>query len=268
MAKNLNLPTTVGVFCDFLDGESVEPYGNMGTTVIDILHRTVPLAIERTLTKIPDIRPDEFQFLRTTFIFVHPFLLSEVASVLAPIDLDVADVVLAACGGWVCGFAGHLPKSSNEASGVLSNSQVLSSVKSILQDCDEGKAPTQIEEFRLNQISRELFLCMHRYLKDQKDIELDETSRSLAGLHIHGNSQESLDGDFPWEEWQNAWNQPFQGQALAALETKLQLNAQAIRTDETKFEMSRIIPVVQGSGTGKSRLAEEYGPFPCCFNDL
>lgn len=126
---------------------------------------------------------------------------------------------------------------------MLSNSQVLSLVKSVLQDCDEGKAPTQIEEFRLNQISRELFLCMHRYLTDQKEIELDETSRSFAGLHVHGmNSQEGLGGDLlPWREWQDAWNQPFQGQALAALETKLQLNAQAIRTDETKFQMSRII---------------------------
>lgn len=106
MAKNLNFPTTVGVFCDFLHGKSVKPYGDMGTTVIDILHRTVRLAIERTLTIIPNIRPDEFQFLRTTFHFVHSLLLIEVTSVL---DLDVADVVIAACVGWVCSFADHLP---------------------------------------------------------------------------------------------------------------------------------------------------------------
>jgi hypothetical protein len=74
------------------------------------------------------------------------------------------------------------------------------------------------------------------------------------------NLQEGLDADLiPRTDWQDAWNRPFSGGALNALETKLQLNAHAIRTDSKKRDMSRIIPVVQASGTGKSRLSEEYG---------
>jgi hypothetical protein len=76
--------------------------------------------------------------------------------------------------------------------------------------------------------------------------------------------QEGLDGDLVnYDIWQKAWNRPFRGRALHALETKLQLNAEAIREspDCDKRDMSRIIPVVQASGTGKSRLSEEYGSF-------
>jgi hypothetical protein len=135
----------------------------------------------------------------------------------------------------------------------------LSWVKNLLQDCDKGKAPTQIEDFRLIEISQELLPCMRRHVTDLK---VEEMTRRFKELHVpvHGmNSQEGLDGDLlPWKEWQDAWNQPFQGEALAALTTKLQLNAQAIRTDPKKEQMSRIIPVVQASGTGKSRLSEEY----------
>lgn len=76
------------------------------------------------------------------------------------------------------------------------------------------------------------------------------------------DSQEGVNGDLlDSGRWQNAWNQPFRGRALAALEIKLHLNAHAVRNDEKKEQMSRIIPVVQASGTGKSRLSEEYDPF-------
>lgn len=263
MAKNLNLPTTVGVFCDFLDGESVAPYDDMGITVIDILQRTVRLAIYQALsTRTPGIRTDEFEFLRRrVFPMLALLLPSEMTSVLASINVDVALVVRLACDEWAESFAAHLPRSSDEKSSVLSNSQVLSSIKNLLEDYDKGKAPTQIEEFRLIEISQELLLSMRRHLTGLKDVE--ETARRFTELRVSVrgmNSQEGLDGDLlPWKEWQNAWNQPFRGQALAALETKLQLNAHAIRTDIKKEQMSRIIPVVQASGTGKSRLSEEYG---------
>jgi hypothetical protein len=45
MAKNLNLPTTVGAFCFSICGQYVAPYGDMGTIVIDILQRTLRHAI-------------------------------------------------------------------------------------------------------------------------------------------------------------------------------------------------------------------------------
>ena len=273
MAKNLNLPTTVGEFCDFLDGKSVAPYGDMGPTVTDILQRTVRLAIYQELsTRTPGDGTDEFEFLHSTvFSMLHPLLLrAEIASVLAPIAGNVALVVRRACAAWIHSFAAHLPQSSDEKSNVLSNPQVLSLIKNLLQDCDNGETPAQTEEFRLIEISRELVLCMRRHLTDLKDVE--EAARGFTELRISVrgmNLQEGLDGDLlSWGGWQDAWKQPFRGQALAALETKLQLNAHAIRTDFNKEQMSRIIPVVQASGTGKSRLAEEYGLFPCCFDGL
>ena len=61
----------------------------------------------------------------------------------------------------------------------------------------------------------------------------------------------------PVEEWDAAWNTEFRGHVLKRLELKLHLNVQAITNDQNKHQMSRIIPVVQASGTGKSRLAEE-----------
>ena len=270
MAKNLNLPTTVGEFCDFLDGKSVAPYGDMGTTVIDILQRTVRLAIYQGLSaRTPGDPMDEFEFLRCTGLsMLGPHLLRhEIASVLAPIDVNVAHVVRSACTAWAESFAVNLPRSNDENSNVLSSPRVLSLVKNLLQDCDRQEVPTQIDDVRLLEIAQEFMLCMRRYLTDLKDAEEAAQGFTELRISVRGmNLQEALDGDLlPWRGWQDAWEQPFRGLALTALETKLQLNAQAIRTDFKKEQMSRIIPVVQASGTGKSRLAEEYGLFSLLF---
>src|SRR5579859_5935889 len=150
MAKTLNLPTTVGAFCDFLDGEFVAPYGDTGTTIIDILQKTVRRAIYEALSTITHgIPTDEFEFLRhRVFPMLYLLLPSAMTSVLAPIGANVALVVRLACVEWAESFAGHLPKSSDEKSGMLSDSQVLRLVKNLLQDCDKGEAPIQMEEFR------------------------------------------------------------------------------------------------------------------------
>lgn len=58
-------------------------------------------------------------------------------------------------------------------------------------------------------------------------------------------------------EWDDAWATEFRGDVLRRLEFKLHLNSVAVVTREDKKFMSRIIPVIQASGTGKSRLAEE-----------
>ena len=77
---------------------------------------------------------------------------------------------------------------------------------------------------------------------------------------------------FP-EDWQYAWKQPFRGKSLMLLKQKLALNVDALqrakrpsRTGISKLEMSRIIPIIQSSGTGKSRLAEEYDSFDMLCN--
>jgi hypothetical protein len=63
--------------------------------------------------------------------------------------------------------------------------------------------------------------------------------------------------DIGREEWDRAWTGEFRGNVLKKLEAKLRLNVHAVTKDVGKETMSRIIPVVQSSGTGKSRLAEE-----------
>lgn len=61
----------------------------------------------------------------------------------------------------------------------------------------------------------------------------------------------------PLGEWDAAWDTEFRGDVLKRLELKLHLNVEAVTNDNNKRDMSRIIPVVQSSGTGKSRLAQE-----------
>ena len=154
----MSLPTTVGLFCDFLDGKSVAPYGDRGITVIDTLWQTIQNAIYNELFARILFRVDELGFLKYKVLPILAFVLhSEMHSVLAPINVDV---VLAVCEKWAKSFCAYLPQLSSKKSSMLSNSQVLSLVKSLLQDCDKEKDPTQIEEFRLIEISQELLFCM------------------------------------------------------------------------------------------------------------
>jgi hypothetical protein len=72
------------------------------------------------------------------------------------------------------------------------------------------------------------------------------------------NSQEGTRTMVDPSAWERAWSEPFRGTALDSLETKLARNLQALNEREKgKVGMSRIVPIVQSSGTGKSRLAEE-----------
>lgn len=70
------------------------------------------------------------------------------------------------------------------------------------------------------------------------------------------HSQEPM-STIPETEWDEAWRAEFCGNVLDRLELKLHLNVSAVTSNNSKIYMSRIIPVVQASGTGKSRLAEE-----------
>jgi hypothetical protein len=73
------------------------------------------------------------------------------------------------------------------------------------------------------------------------------------------NQQDGTTQAIEYWEWFLAWEDEFRGSALENLEVKLSLNVQALRAVcQDKLDMSRIIPIVQSSGTGKSRLAEQY----------
>ena len=274
MANRWNLPTTVAAFIRFLEGDSVEPYGDNGTAVIDALRSAVQAAIYEGLgnavrQRRAGTRIDEVQFLRRhVFHTLQTPFVSALTSHLSSIDDNVFDVIVDCCLFTCSSFVMvHLTSSSENNLSLISSSPLLSLVSKLLQDCHKGEAPTQVDDYRAVKISEELLLCIRKYLADLKDDEdMAQQAESLTlkpRASVRGNNmQEALDGDLlGLQEWQNAWNQPFRGRALHVLETKLQLNAHAIRNDDKKEQMSRIIPVVQASGTGKSRLSKEYGLF-------
>lgn len=113
--------------------------------------------------------------------------------------------------------------------------------------------------------------------KDAEDVvraTLDKISSTLlewylTSLDALASKEKDMQGGFcetptrepvstiPQTEWDEAWRAEFCGNVLDRLELKLHLNVSAVANDENKMFMSRIIPVVQASGTGKSRLAEE-----------
>src|SRR5208282_3134354 len=97
-----------------------------------------------------------------------------------------------------------------------------------------------------------------------RDLDGEGLSAGISGL-VDMNTQEGWVTKLFPEDWEYAWKQPFRGKSLMLLKQKLALNVDALQQAETptlkrisKLEMSRIIPIIQSSGTGKSRLAEEY----------
>ena len=128
------------------------------------------------------------------------------------------------------------------------------------------------KDSRLKEIVSSLMACMKEFLSALSLIEVSRMQESgsprSASPPIVGsqNSQDATTAEF--DAWLSAWKVPYHGSALRNLETKLQLNVRAVRgigvralERENKRSMSRIIPLVQSSGTGKSRLAEESHPF-------
>jgi hypothetical protein len=266
----MDLPTTVEGFICFLDGASVEPYGNKGPTFIGNLKSTIQIALFEALNNAPrgeelKIPINIFRFLRhDVFRKLQIPLQRTLASELDLLSANIG-VIQAVCGEWVHGFINtHLTFPSEDTPNLISESQCWNLVKDLLRDCDKGEVPTQINDIRITEISHELLSCMRQYLEDLKDEEMArQAGKSLTLASVRGMGfQDGIDsGIFQLQDWQKAWEQPFRGRALCALETKLQLNAHAIMDDEKKARMSRIVPVVQASGTGKSRLSEEYGVF-------
>ena len=277
MPNKLNLPTTVGELYEFLDGGFVAAYGDTGTTVIHALRTAIQLSIYNALEsalreRSPGVPIDEVPFLREVFRTLRFTFPSTIPSILGPIGSENSAAIVDACYAWAYNFARtHITPSGNDNSGLLSESQVWRLLKNLLQDCDKGKVPTTQRDFRFIEISQALLTCLRQYLAELKvDEEDEEIAREISGSHssesltsvVGMNWQDGVDGDLvPSRQWRDAWNQPFRGRALVALENKLLLNAHAIKSDRNKEQMSRIIPVVQSSGTGKSRLAEEYVPF-------
>lgn len=114
----------------------------------------------------------------------------------------------------------------------------------------------------LASIVTSLVNLMTRFLWDRmkEEMALAETKPNTPPPDESGqNMQDAVRDEFDRKLWLTAWQQPFRGQVLESLEMKLQLNVYGLQSNQERSRgMSRIIPIVQSSGTGKSRLAEEY----------
>ena len=153
----------------------------------------------------------------------------------------------------------------NSLSSMLQNST--DSIEMFLEDYFHGNIDQTELETRTDQIVGDIILCMEEFLSclvpEQAPPKKGLSSKVDGSL---GTSQhEGWNTMLVPEDWQSAWKQPFRGKSLDFLKRKLALNVDALkharrssRGKISKLEMSRIIPIIQSSGTGKSRLAEEY----------
>ena len=145
------------------------------------------------------------------------------------------------------------------------------SIEMFLEDYFRG-IPDQTElKTRIDEIVGHLLYCMEEHLSglvSQEGLEKELSPVWRIGL------QDTVKSDLQVADWQDAWNQPFRGNSLNLLKRKLALNVDALQRAPkplpemdviSKLDMSRIIPIVQSSGTGKSRLAEEYSFLVCCL---
>lgn len=142
------------------------------------------------------------------------------------------------------------------------------SIEMFLKDYFDNNVDQTELKTRIDQIVGRFVHCMEEYLSDLvSDQGLEKgLSETVAGLVGEG-SQDGVNNDLQLDDWQYAWKQPFRGKSLMLLKQKLALNVDALQRAPkplpekdviSKLGMSRIIPIVQSSGTGKSRLAEEY----------
>lgn len=102
-------------------------YGDMGTIVVDALQSKIRIAIY-----------PEFQFLRYNIVYTfYISIRSAIISIPGMIDVNILNVIIDAYFNWV-----HRLVNTRDKSRPISESQVLSLVKNLLQDCDREEAPT------------------------------------------------------------------------------------------------------------------------------
>ena len=154
----------------------------------------------------------------------------------------------------------------------LDKENLILKIREFNYSLDEKIASVEvIKDSKLKDIVSTLMACMKEFLSALSLIEVSRMQQSDSPrsesppIVGNQNSQDAVTTEF--DAWLSAWKVPYHGPALRYLETKLQLNVRAVRgigmreseSDKKRF-MSRIIPLVQSSGTGKSRLAEESLP--------
>src|SRR5271163_2104958 len=101
-SSSLKLPTSVRDFIAFLDGDSVEPYGDQGIDVIDILRSTLQTATYGLLDEARICgRPINDLFTSTVLHRINAMLYSALISQLSSVDPNTLRVIFNSCLSWV-----------------------------------------------------------------------------------------------------------------------------------------------------------------------
>ena len=265
--------SNLSAFRLYLKGHNTEPYGKQGKESRDLFIQTLTKTFESVAEAHRRLRihssdtPKSIniaEFLSDVFVQVPTNFMQQSRSFAPSVSISYSK--------WIISFMyDHVYKMNNFRSerstseSMLQNS--VDSVEMFLEDYFRG-IPDQTElKTRTNQIVDNLFHCMEDYLSHpgiEQGLDDEGLSAGISGLVDMNTQEERITKLFP-EDWQNAWKQPFRGKSLMLLKQKLALNVDALqrvkrpsRKRISKLEMSRIIPITQSSGTGKSRLAEEY----------
>ena len=233
-------PPTITSILSFLEGNAVEPYGNADTArrVLPILESCMKQAVheERDASELGDFLSRVYW----SFLFLG--------------DRGLRDISLTFKAAW----------RSHYFYWVESNTDQLKTNPNRLGSTTNIKLPSpndtgEIARAALDEIGSTLLQRYIISLRALASAEKDAAVSKFASFD-QGRQQEDI-STIHGSEWYSAWTTEFHGDVLKRLELKLHLNCEAVTSDNGKMSMSRIIPVVQASGTGKSRLAEEYAPF-------
>jgi hypothetical protein len=84
-----------------------------------------------------------------------------------------------------------------------------------------------------------------------------------AKMEVDWSEAEPQERSAEFQAWKEAWMAEYRGDALEDLKFKLQSLCDQVKsvTREEGRTLSRLVPIVQSSGAGKSRLADEFPHF-------
>jgi hypothetical protein len=231
-------PTTVESFINYLNGNNIDEYGDDGIAVIDqlvnIIIEQVKLELTQNMSCFHWQSTVPINARRLRGFFMNIWLLFDET---LP-EMNVRPSIIDAFAAWNAKFEeDYFTKVFVDFEPELQNIvKSIESLKSLYRDSQGDYSQYQSSFDKVINSVREYFYKHLESMNEQEKQQLDSRAHWLA-----------------------AWKQPFRGTALSSLETKLALNVKALTKREARnAKMSRIISIVQSSGSGKSRLGEEY----------
>ena len=278
-------PTPVSAFIDFLNGKTVSSYDDSNKHLLSVLSSLLYSGLRRRYDHFLSGLQQRKESESIRDIDIVNFLIGAfpsradmsrpgpIQTALTGLSDTCHDVLLVWLTGYRMSELDTLRNPSSQAPpfGIFSRSSVRTLLYPFLEDScefpndiddeDVAQKCTEIRDSILGDLMEYLKRLSIAEANTQPQIqgELDNSATGREVVSGGQNQQDATTQDIEHSEWFLAWEDEFRGSALENLEVKLLLNVQALQTAvKEKVGMSRIIPIVQSSGTGKSRLAEQY----------